>query len=151
MSQPDSSSGPSSTAYPCSIKKSEISFLIIVIGCSPPRWRRRTGRVMSTTSSRSTLASRALSNLSVAIARALAISVFASPINFPAEAFSSGKSDPRARLASEIGALSPVCARRATLRASRSAAADSPCLAYPRCNICRIHGANSNLRPLKKG
>ena len=44
-------------------------------------------------------------------------------MSFPAEAFSSGESEPRARLASETGALSPVWARRATLRASRSGAA----------------------------
>jgi hypothetical protein len=51
------------------------------------------------------------------------IAAFASPINLPALAFSSGASEPRPRLASEIGALSPRWARRALFKESRSPAA----------------------------
>ena len=56
-------------------------------------------------------------------ARAAAIAAFASPIILPNDAFSSGDSEPRPRLASEMGALSPVWANRAALSSSRSSAA----------------------------
>ena len=93
------------------------------IGCNPPRCVRWTGSVISTISSSNTFASRAASSFSVATTSACAIAALASPINFPADAFSCGESEPNDRLASEIGALSPVCARRATLSESRSDAA----------------------------
>ena len=69
------------------------------------------------------MASRSASSFAVALSSSAAIAAFASPINFPALAFSSGASEPRPRLASEIGALSPRWARRASFRESRSLAA----------------------------
>ena len=81
--------------------------------------------MISTTSSSNTFESRSDSSFSVAVANAFAISALASPISFPAEAFSSGESDPSPLLAREIGALSPVCASRAILSESRSLAAEN--------------------------
>ncbi|CAB5055896.1 unannotated protein [freshwater metagenome] len=122
LSQPDSSSGPSSTAKPCSIKKSDTSFLIIEIGCNPPRCARLTGNVISTTSSSRTLRSRSASNRFVATASASATAAFASPINFPKLALSSAESAPKPREASAIGDLSPEWARRAVFSESKSVA-----------------------------
>ena len=62
------------------------------------------------------------SNFFVALSSALAICALASPIIFPNDAFSSGEREPSDLLANEIGALSPMCARRALLSSSRSPA-----------------------------
>ena len=105
------------------MKKSETSFLIIEIGCSPPRCLRLTGKVISTTSSSKTFLSRSASSFSVAVASACAIAAFASPIILPKLAFSSGDKDPSPLEAREIGALSPAWAKRAALRESKSVAA----------------------------
>ena len=104
------------------MKKSETSFLMIEIGCNPPRCERFTGKVMSTTSSSNTFRSRSASSAVVASARAWAIAAFASPITFPNDAFSSGESAPRPREARAIGDLSPEWAKRATLSESKSEA-----------------------------
>ena len=53
------------------------------------------------------------------------MAALASPISFPALAFSSGAREPKPRLASEIGALSPRWEIRAALSASRSLAAEN--------------------------
>ena len=104
------------------MKKSETSFLIIEIGCKPPRCARLTGKVISTTSSSKTLRSRSASKRDVASASACAIAAFASPITLPKEALSSGDIAPSPRDAKAIGDLSPAWARRADLSESRSEA-----------------------------
>jgi hypothetical protein len=126
-----STSGPSATSQPIATNTFETCSEMIVIGCRAPAGRRLAGRVTSIASATRTAASRSACSCAFRSSNAVCTTVRCALTRLPASARSLPGSEPSARFASEMGALSPRCSIFACASASRSGAAvNASCAAF---------------------